>query len=138
MKLKPHTPQKHACPCGEQTSRSLELVIELAGLPEITIKIPMCAKHASAKVKSARLAAPPTHEDIIGRRTRTMPELGGEVMVTPGMISVCCPGCRGLSSLDMSVFRWTDADGLKPSFVCPQCGVHLWIRSAAWAAKEDA
>jgi hypothetical protein len=113
------------CPCGERATHAVVFVVRVAG-KDVQRSTPACEEHVgTAAITAARGAVLPTHEHVFVRRAKDFPPQKTEIHAAPLM--VCCPRCSGMASLDPDAFTLSER-GLDPSFVCPQCGLHAWLR----------
>lgn len=48
-------------------------------------------------------------------------------------VFVCCPKCQRVSTLSSDVHRVAETGEVSPSFVCPHCPWHVFVRLGDWS-----
>jgi len=106
--------------CGKQATHAAEYSKKVA--------IPLC----EACIKSPiRIAVLPTHEPSTLEPANKFPPRKGEWFNTPdGNLVLGCPQCGSVVSTT-SIHK-VESGKLKPSFICPECKLHLFLSLAEW------
>ena len=125
------------CPCGAPAVAAGSLQVVVLDLA-FSLPFPVCLAHAvrSVGVAGLRYDPLPTHHPVEISVVDRYPGKG-EIFSTPeGGLVVGCPQCGRTASLGPA-FRLTN-EKLEPSFVCPSCGFHAWLRRGVPAVWDPA
>jgi hypothetical protein len=120
-------PLIRTCACGSRAA-----AVMAVGTPVWHYEIPLC--DACHSVLSIRLESLPTHEPSSLKRAASFPPGQGEWFRGEGLV-IGCPACPSMADMDLRVFSVSDSGRLKPSFICPSCGLHLYLVLEEWEVE---
>ncbi|KKM84392.1 hypothetical protein LCGC14_1299530 [marine sediment metagenome] len=110
------------CSCKVRATHALEILLGNG----IKASIPLCPEHCKNLKLKVELGGLPTYKDVLNVEIVEWPPKKGEICEEP--FSVGCPKCESITTLEPKAFSVT-VEGLKPSFICPHCEFHGWMRS---------
>ncbi len=115
------------CPCGAPAKQGLTVQVGLNGELTVDLSLALCVKHIRGEIKlGAKPSALPSHHPVQVEKVEKFPPGEGQIFLgAPPDILIGCPRCSNMVTLK-GVFK-IEGDELKPSFVCPHCGLHTWL-----------
>ena len=105
-----------------QRPATLAAVVQIQG---DEFAIPLCK--ACQSVAKLHFAPVPNCNPAVLLAAKSFPPKGGEWYRAPDGLVLGCPRCAACAALTGNVFSRSDDGKLTPSFICPSCGLHLYL-----------